>query len=178
MRILMIPGTLKEVGEVVFAIRNKLPLSRFIAELEVVGKKQLIISIGKIRLRKSKPYCGNHPAECLLQGGREPKHPKTCHLEGADWVAWNDMINDVLDERKVFANFWSMATSFNSKTAFRLRSGWHRRVKYPMAFNGFQNEWDIKNEEGCFENRIGIVSGRSEFPEGTPGIPEWELNKA
>jgi hypothetical protein len=114
-----------------------------------------------IRLKEKKVYCGNHPYSCAIAnpGRIEPAHRKTKFLEGADWVGFNDMINDTLDELFITATVKSSACI--------VRKGLERCVKY-TAFPG--KEWD---KEGKFKNCIASKRPITIFPKGTPGIPHW-----
>lgn len=124
------------------------------------------IKIGTVRLRDAKDYCGNHPLPCPVRPGGHRPHKRLNYLEGADWVAFNDMLNDVLDKMKISADVASSLVI--------IRKGQERCVYYdsrPFP-NGIDNEW-VKDSRQ-FENRIGKKSKRSEYPPGTPGIPEWK----
>jgi hypothetical protein len=68
---------------------------------------RLLVRLRKIRLTKGKPYCGQHPGECVIGIlGARPKPVLRC-LEWGDWIAFNDLVNDVLDAMKVHAEVWS-----------------------------------------------------------------------
>ena len=140
--------------------------SRFTWETTYDEKK---VSIHLVRLKESKHYCGNHPLPCPIRPFPKKHIHSTC-LEGADWVAFNDMINDVLDNLGVSANVASSLVV--------IRKGNERCINYDsqVLSNGIDNEWT--RDSHCFENRIGQVSPRSEYPNGTPGIPEYLLDKA
>lgn len=62
-----------------------------------------------VRLRAAKPYCGQHPGECVAGpfGFQRPKRTSR-YLEWDDWVEFNNLINDVLDARGVEADTWSV----------------------------------------------------------------------
>ena len=127
------------------------------------------IKIGNVRLRESKHYCGNHPLPCPVRMFPK-KHIHSLCLEGADWVAFNDMLNDVLDNLGVSANVASSLVT--------IRKGDKRCTRYDpyVLNNGIDNEW--VRDSHCFENFIGRQAERSEYPNGTPGIPEYLLDKA
>lgn len=146
-----------------FAFSN----SRFTARIETPRNK---VTIHDVRLINKKDYCGNHPFACPVRPYQPHKpHKHTKHLEGADWVAFNDMINDVLDAMNVSANVASSLCI--------IRKGEKRRVEYDghKLGNGIDSEWNRDSME--YEDRRGKVSARSEYPQGTPGIPEYLLSK-
>lgn len=78
------------------------------------------IEIRVIRLTTAKPYCGNHPGPCRMTG---TKRAKRNYLEWADWVAFNDLINDVLDE-------YNVAADVRALRSIRIRNGPARRIHY------------------------------------------------
>jgi hypothetical protein len=90
-------------------------------------------------------------------------------LEGADWVAFNDMLNDVLDALNVSANVASSLCI--------IRKGAMRRIEYDghKLGNGIDSEWN--KDSAHYADRRGQVSPRSEYPAGTPGIPEYLMKK-
>ena len=149
------------VHDVAQSIRNQVANSRFTLEMTVGPKK---ISMSKIRLRKSKDYCGNHPLACPVRPGGHAPHKHMTFLEGSDWVAFNDKINDILDELKVNANVGSSHVV--------TRKGLERCVEYTAYTlgNGIDNEWT--KDSGAFANCIGRKV-QAEYPEGTPGIYSW-----
>ena len=129
-----------------------------------------VIEIRTIRLIQSKDYCGNHPLPCPVRPFQAHKpHIHSKCLEGADWVAFNDMLNDILDKLKVSANVASSHVI--------IRKGLLRCVNYDsrLLSNGIENEW-VKDSH-FFEDWTGRKAGRSVYPPGTPGIAEWKACK-
>jgi len=130
--------------------------------------KRSVVSLHKIRLKHSKGYCGNHPGACALTGDAAP-HRRGNWLEGADWVAFHDMVNDMLDAAKVQANVHSAGRRF------WIRRGNQRRVRFwgrnllTRAAEFFPDEPD------SYVVNVGGSGLRSVFPPGTPGIPEWRV---
>lgn len=147
------------------ALANAINRSRFTATLIQIKHG---FEIGTVRLRQSKDYCGNHPLPCPVRPYQAHKpHIHSKCLEGADWVAFNDMLNDVLDKLRVSANVASSHVI--------IRKGEKRCTVYmsqPLG-NGIDNEW--QRDSGCFENKMGMKSPRSDYPTGTPGIPEYKI---
>lgn len=144
--------------------------SRFTAEVYIIGKT--VLKIKNIRLRESRKYCGNHPNECEFPGA--PLR-KAKYLEGADWVDFNDMINDILDALAVDAN---VATS-----VCKVRKNKMRRTYYGSHMRGHFWQWNMDEDDDCYENFIHRAAPNSEYPWGTPGVyernNEWttEINR-
>jgi len=136
--------------------------SRFTALVEISGDK---VKIRNVRLKQNKDYCGNHPFTCPIRPWGNEKHKKLNYLEGADWVAFNDMVNDVLDDLGVSADVASSLVV--------IRKGEKRCVNYGghLLSNKIDNEWNKEGEK--YENWIGKKAERSKFPIGTPGIPAY-----
>ncbi|MEK6878467.1 MAG: hypothetical protein AABY22_02610 [Nanoarchaeota archaeon] len=159
MKITKIQGASLE--DIVFQLSQTIQNSRFTANLENLTSKSLRIS--DIRLRDSKSYCGNHPKTCKFPN---ENHQKSKYLEGADWIEFNDLINDVLDSLKVAANV------FNSVCI--IRKGNKRRIKYNADKQFPNNTWQWNKdeiEEDCyFDNTNLRHSLVSIFPDGTPGV--------
>jgi hypothetical protein len=151
-------------NDIAWAIQGRIANSRFTAEVETMRRA---VKILKVRLRKKKLYCGNHPKACEAPGGG--KHKRLDYLEGADWVEFNDLINDVLDKLNVEC---SVATS-----QCILRKGRRRRVEYE-ANEQFPNgtwKWDMDGPDFHYVDNCGnteVDKVLSKFPFGTPGIDE------
>lgn len=157
--------TIKDNSNVAL-VQNKLAWeinenSRFrVREIERQGDK--VLKIREVRLKESKPYCGSHPNACDIEGGR-----KGPWLEGADWVEFNDRLNDVLDRYDVNA--------YVRSSICILRKGTRRRVYYGSYLgNAFRNEyqWNKDEPDECYEDWCGKIAPASEFPFGTPGTYE------
>lgn len=130
--------------------------SRFTARVESFPRK---MTIRDVRLKNAKDYCGNHPFACIA----DRPHRKFKYLEGADWVAFNDMVNDVLDKLNVSANVESSVCV--------IRIGAERCIEYSGKSDGFHPEWTKK---GIYKNCIG-TNVRARYPEGTPGNDKWKM---
>lgn len=137
-----------------FAITN----SRFTAE--VINPSPRTIKILKVRVKAGKAYCGNHPYGCEIGGVDK----KARFLEGADWVEFDDLLNDVLDSLNVDAKV--------SSSACILRKGRLRRTNYDGNFLWFGKNavWDKNAPDYDYKDYCGRVAPPSSFPEGTPGI--------
>lgn len=119
-----------------------------------------IVKLLDVRLKTSKEYCGNHPESCEIGN---PRHTKARYLEGADWVEFNDTLNDILDRLELWADVASSLCV--------VRRGFMRRVEYDSdprfpKGNGRNAQWA---REGVHENWCGKQAEPSWFPEGTPG---------
>lgn len=118
------------------------------------------IEFRNIRLRKSKPYCGNHPGACLAGGNRSER--SGVWLEGADWAEVNDLINDVLDGLDVSA--------YVASSSCVIRRGRKRRITYGvMEKVPGHPDWDKNGEDDDYQEWIGLKAPRAEIPMGTPG---------
>lgn len=147
------------MNAVFFALQIQAIASRFTMELErVPGKRVHRVMIRNVRLRESKHYCGAHAGPCQINPLFHKPHRKAKFLEGADWVAFNDMLNDLLDEMGIHADV--------SSSVCVIRKGLERCVEYDgkdgQDFNKF----------GRYANCIG-QQVKAKYPAGTPGIDEW-----
>lgn len=146
-------------------IRNAFRDSRFTLNIRYeekgVRKVKRIIKLTQIRLKESKRYCGSHPYACDIEQGRKSKF-----LEGADWVEFNDLLNDVFDLHEVSADI--------SSSVCKIRKGRKRRMDYDghpeRVGNRVFYEWDKDTDEDYYEDWCGKIAPNSTFPEGTPGI--------
>lgn len=131
-------------------------------------------SIYSVRLRECKFYHGNGPDNrgTMTRRGWQPgKKPiKVSFLEGADWVEFNDLLNDFLDARNISADVQSRAAV--------IRKGRRRRIRYTAAWipSRWNKEetvwgWSIRGEPTDFQDctKQNIVPF-SEFPAKAPGF--------
>ena len=151
-------------------LRLAVEKTRFKAEFSLVEKARTQINIAGVRLRENKHYCGNHPNACERgAGGGRPR--RGAWLEGADWVEFDDFINDVCDEHYVDCDFLSRDGRGKKWT---LRNGRMRRTVYDSAYLNGPNrnaEWVADEALVNFEDHFGATGvPASTFPEGTPGI--------
>lgn len=169
--------------------KEYLPVSRFyILTLDVGLHRRACswqdsLNILGVRLRTKKDYCGQHAGPCLARNAWK-KHKITRYLEGADWVAFNDMLNDLCDKLKIEAKIWSERESIGR---LYLRQGKLRCTHYRMqgALQIGQSwvestEWHGNADEDDFTDKhFGHrrPMARSWYPEGTPGIPEYLMSK-
>lgn len=133
---------------------------RFTARVEHHRNK---VTIHDVRLTYKKDYCGNHPLPCPVRPGPHKKHKRLDYLEGADWVGFNDLLNDVLDSLGVVCDAGSSLVI--------IRKSGERCTYYDAQAtpNGIDNEW--LKDSGQFENHIGTNAPVSAaYPEGTPGF--------
>ncbi len=130
----MIPkGETVTVGLLRSKLQDTLLDSRFTADLtEELYRGKWGVKIMRVRLRYKKDYCGAHPGPCL---NNFRKHMKASLLEGMDWVAFNAMLNNMLDKLKADCDVFSFnqeATVYGGK--YFIRIGTRRRVLYPFAY--------------------------------------------
>ena len=158
-----------EARKVCEALEQKLAESRFYlcGGLVIRMYKGLnrVIQLRGVRLHAKKHYCGNHAYDCqLVNPGRdESRRKRMAYLEGRDWVAFNDMVNDVLDRLRISAYVGSSLVT--------VRTGDKRCVEY-FADLDFGGEW---KRLGRYESWCGRRAPRSKFPEGTPGRRGWRM---
>lgn len=87
--------------------------------------------IHNIRLKRNKPYHGpsptpRRPMKRTPWGRRgNEKIARMGFLEGADWVEFNDLLNDFCDEQGLCANVFS--------SVCMIRRGWFRRISYNVV---------------------------------------------
>lgn len=156
MAYLIKPVNKSTLGKILSGLTRKLEKSRFRAELTEDGKS---VKLSKIRLKASKEYCGNHAGPCQIKGVH--KNKKANFLEGSDWIAFNDGVNDLLDKLKVEASVTSSICV--------MRKGLLRRTEYSGIDGG---EFDKEGDE--YLNNIGGKAMKSYCQEGTPGIQRWK----
>jgi hypothetical protein len=87
------------------------------------------IVVKPVRLLKKKPYCGNHPGECVVNpffGAR--KKPNVTFLEWDDWVKFHGVVNRVLNRFHTHANVWSNPQDVRGK--MWIRKDLKPRIKY------------------------------------------------
>lgn len=142
-------------------LRGAIEKTRFTADIDTVGRAVKIINI---RLKSKKEYCGNHPAACEIGN---PTHKKSKYLEGADWVEFDDWINDQLDAKSISANI--------STITCQVRRGRMRRTLYSHFYSGFGGnaQW-TRDDPEFYIDWCGkdTPAPRSAFPHSTPGIYE------
>lgn len=165
-----------------------LPKSRFTCQIDHEAVRRRggpvpCLRLRRIRLKRAKDYCGQHAGPCRVTPGFARPHPKTRYLEGADWVAFDDMLNDILDRHKVVADVWSHGNEFVAK--YVIRRGAERRTAYPSTWvflrGGEFEIWDCDPEVAGFSSAWFGTSrdaARSSYAAGTPGIPEWRLSRS
>jgi len=140
------------------AITTAVNESRF--QCVVSSPYRTTLKILDVRLRERKLYCGNHPASCEIGNHKEKK---ARFLEGADWVEFNDLLNDQMDRLSLWCNIDS--------SSVRIRKGFERRILYshlyPRAFGNA--EWVRYGEDEDYGDYCGKAPPEAEFPEGTPG---------
>jgi hypothetical protein len=95
-------------------------------------KPGYIVDMRKIRLARPKPYCGNHPGECVAAGRRTKAglKPASACLEWDDWVRFHDVVNDVLDQYHVDADITTAGADVDHGRLLFCRRGMQRRLRY------------------------------------------------
>lgn len=96
------------------------------------SKNRACIKIKPVRLVNKKPYCGNHPGECVVNPFTGPtKKPNATYLEWNDWVAFHKVVNTVLNKYKVNADVWS--TPYDVRGKMHIRKGRVARKRYDYS---------------------------------------------
>lgn len=147
-------------------IETRLGESRFtVKEAQTTGPNRWArkykggyITLHNIRLRESKPYCGNHPGPCLIN----TPHIRRRYLEGLDWVEFNDLINNALDDLGIVADVASSECV--------VRKGAKRRVNYRMERLRNLNRWAKVGLTEDYQDWCEKYAPRSKYPLGTPGL--------
>ena len=170
-KIKLAPGV--DGWQVQMVLQQWLSRSRFWARevrrtsrLDRSGQSYDVVTMHRLRLKRLKPYCGNHPGPCALSGHAPNK--RGGYLEGADWVALHDMVNDLLDQLEISAD---VSTSWG----IWVRKGYRRRTKFWADALGTRNATWHRDDPGWYIDNRGGVSIRSQLPDATPGIPEWTV---
>ncbi len=134
----------------------------------VVGNNRGGGYFGGIRLREAKDNCGNHPGPCVLTF---KPHKVNKYLEGRDWVALNDMVNDVLDAAGV--DGWA------GTSLVTIRQGRRRRVHYGATYARYPHmDWEKDGSSADYEDHCGKKAPRSRCPADTPGLVGWRRRRA
>jgi len=110
---------------------------RFSAKLrcETDRKGFPVIYIKTVRLTKAKPYCGQHPGECVVPFGGSQKKPMSKLLEWDDWVKFHTLVNKALNRLKTDADVWTNPRDIRGK--MWIRKGLCARVKW-----SWEARWD------------------------------------
>ena len=164
--------SLTEASAVTDALKRSMHLSRFKCEYDMANKSAMqrgnwYVTLSEVRLLESRPYCGNHPAECERPHPHGHKLRKAAYLEGTDWVAFNDMVNDTLD---------NLGHEGNAATAICvIRTNGRRRTNYGMYRSFNQNQWEKTGHlDQDYADCRGKTAPISDYPFGTPGTYAWK----
>lgn len=102
-------------------------------------KRGYTLILKRIRLTQKKPYCGQHPGECLVNPLVGPtKKINATYLEWDDWVAFHSVVNDVLDAGNIDADVWSLPLEIKGR--MWIRKGLKRRISYDYT-DDYDNSW-------------------------------------
>jgi hypothetical protein len=154
-----------DVQTIASRIRLALSQSRFNADVSTPSSR--CVEIRTVRQNEKKDYCGHHPFACPVRPGPHKPHKHLPFLEGADWVAFNDMLNDCLDSLNVSANAGSSLCI--------IRKGYLRRAEYSghTLGNGIDSEWN-RDSSVYVRGRDLKAPKPSEYPLDTPGLDYWQ----
>lgn len=179
----IIPNDSTNLGDLKWLLDKKIQGSRFTATTEVanLSPQRRGIKIECVRLRRKKDYCGAHPGPCLVNGR---KHMRASYLEGLDWVGFNALLNDLLDEHKVDATVFSYNRESITPGRYYIRRGKRRRVGYPYdVLGGRFAHWTQTKED--LDDLFEDYSGKAPPPiedtlgglDGTPGYACYTLEE-
>jgi hypothetical protein len=159
--------------EVERALRAAVEASRFtVGRIAWDGDRTVLVG-GKndlgVRLRTPRPYCGNHPAACEEQAPRVPAGRRNLtFLEGADWIAFNALVNDVLDQMEVNA-------TVRNGGGITIRKDTRRRVRYGhttvRGWGRTFHNWEPTGSPEDYQDYCGREAPVARFDPGTPGCP-------
>lgn len=169
------PKRAEEVYAIKSELLTRLEVSRFKAAVSIENSS---VKIRTVRLREKKDYCGQHPGPCVVTPFRERKHSRASYLEGADWVGFNRLLNDLCDDFGWECDIWSHSMEFKGK--MRIRLGRLRRFRYEAeVVSDFGHQaWMPRGEDSDFIDRVGKSPPADEYPEDTPGLAEWRPEPA
>lgn len=105
---------------------------RFVCGVELgtdTKKAANLLLIKNVRRIDGADYCGQHPGQCNPFGRG---HYKAKYLEWKDWISFHEIVNDVLDSKKVVADAWTNPREpmRPDKKKFWVRRDNKRRVQY------------------------------------------------
>lgn len=152
----------RTVREVMLELESAINCSRFIAK-HIDQANSQAIKITDVRLKIKKKYHGSNAN--VFQHSWKKTFPRQLFLEGADWVEFNDLVNNVLDKLNVSAKV-------ETNTCV-IRKGEKRRITYDADYSSWNPNvmvWEKKGAEGHYVDNMGKPPIESQFPLGTPGI--------
>lgn len=121
--------------QIIHALKLKLHEDgRFRADFsETLGlQRRAAIRVDRVRLTQKKAYCGQHAGPCDLGAPGNARKKYSHYLEWWDWIEWNNLVNDVLDDLGVDADVWSLphGMDIDQGKRFYVRRGRMRRYRY------------------------------------------------
>lgn len=157
---------IKKPNYTVYLLRDYLAhaieATRFTAIFSEKGKD---VCVGKVRLREAKPYCGSHPGACNTRLSiyfPVKRNRKAKYLEGLDWVAFDDWLNNVLDQLNISATVESAVCI--------IRKGTERRTGYFSVFDKYGNqEFTKMGADYGYKDYCGKPAPISDCTPDTPG---------
>ncbi len=134
------------------------------------GEKRYVIEMRSIRLRKAKPYCGQHAGPCQI----ERKLKMSRCLETNDWIALHKLVNDAHDKCHVKSDIHTTRVD-----TYRVRGLVNKFLIRTVEW-GARKRFDYINEQP--NNLFGIAhfvfnpGTRSQFENGT-GVETEEVDQ-
>lgn len=145
-------GTIKR-ARVHQLLTDRLAHSKFTANIRMGmdNKGAPILTLKPVRLRKAKPYCGQHADICQINPftGKLPKKPMAKFLEFNDWISFHKLVNGVLNRLKAHANVFS--DPMECKGRFWIRKDLKPRVKFDSetdydSYGRAFHKWDLGSD--------------------------------
>ena len=130
----ILKGGFQKQNQVWSELEKRLIKSPFTAKLTLTvdAKGFHCIIVKPVRLRKAKPYCGNHPGECFVSPIFGPrKKPNATWLEWDDWVKFHALVNALLNRLHCHANVWSTPQDVQGK--MWIRKDMNPRIRWDWA---------------------------------------------
>jgi len=139
-------GDVKKVHKALLAtLKNSRFLVRdIVVKEQTADRKRGVIHLNEIRLKEAKYFRGCAPE---FEEWRLARPCKRAHfLEAADWIEWNDLLNDLLDELDCPADVLSRACV--------VRKGRLRRTRYDTLEDkyGIQSQWEKAGSKEAFSD--------------------------
>jgi len=179
----LLPSDNASLEMITYRVKETIEKSRFSAVLET-GRVRYRpgLKVSYVRVRTKKSYCGAHPGPCQALG--IPRRIKRAtFLEGLDWVGFNAMLNDVLDDMSADCDVFSYNRESINLGRYYIRKDRRRRMAYPFAFADRFAHWTQTKQDlfDLFEDHCGKphppISDSLDGLEGTPGYPCYTLEE-
>ena len=89
------------------------------------------LELRQIRRKERKAYCGQHAGPCVRPPRERQRRNSVC-LDGEDWIAFHNVVNDVLDSMGLVAEVYTTPQDVRGKMWIR-KTDLGRRKRYDSA---------------------------------------------